>query len=406
MTVSWPKVRINEAGHVQAGRQRSPSIVAGLMRPYLRVANVHDGYIDYHDVLEMPFSDSEFEVFSLRQGDILLNEGQSLKLVGRSAVYEGPARKYCFQNSLIRFRASDKIDITFAHLMFQHLLSSGVFASIATRTTSIAHLGVERFAAILIPLPDMGEQRAISRVFSAWDSAIGQLSDLIAAKVRFKQGLMKQLLAGRLRYPQFSDDWNKVLFKDVTDESIERNRGRLGSQSVMAVTKAEGIVPMRERTIGADINRYSVVKKDCFAYNPMRLNIGSIARWMGDQDILVSPDYVVFQCKLPVAGSPAITPDFLDHYRRSWLWGRYVESSGNGSVRVRIYFDDLGGMPLKLPSLKEQRAIANVLNSADCEISLLQRELAALKLQKRVLMQKLFTGEVRLKLPSCSGSEE
>ena len=65
MNVPWPKVRIDEVGHVQAGRQRSPSIVAGLMRPYLRVANVHDGYIDYHDVLEMPFSDAEFETFSL-----------------------------------------------------------------------------------------------------------------------------------------------------------------------------------------------------------------------------------------------------------------------------------------------------------------------------------------------------
>ena len=66
----------------------------------------------------------------------------------------------------------------------------------------------------------------------------------------------------------------------------------MGLESVMAVTKADGIVPMRERTIGASIDRYLVVQKNCFAYNPMRINIGSIARWQGEKDILVSPDYI------------------------------------------------------------------------------------------------------------------
>lgn len=167
----------------------------------------------------------------------------------------------------------------------------------------------------------------------------------------------------------------------------------------MAVTKAEGIVPMRERTIAADIDRYSVVKQDYFAYNPMRLNIGSIARWTGEQDILVSPDYVVFCCKQVSDDGPAIDTDFLDQYRRSSLWARYVTSSGNDSVRVRIYFSDLGSMKLRLPSLAEQRKIAAALNIADHEIALLRKQLDALKRQKKGLMQKLLTGQVRVKLP-------
>jgi len=402
MTPPWPKVRIDSVGDVKAGRQRSPSIIAGQMRPYLRVANVYDGFITYHNVLEMPFSDAEFEVFALHQGDILLNEGQSLKLVGRSAVYDGPPRQYCFQNSLIRFRASEKIDIAFAQLTFQYLLSTGVFASIATRTTSIAHLGVERFAGLHIRLPEIGEQRAITQVLSAWGRGIQQLRDLIAAKMRFKQGLMQGLLTGIRRFREFEGGWQVARLKDVAEECNERNRGRLGTQSVMAVTKAEGIVPMRERTIAADINRYSVVKKDCFAYNPMRLNIGSIARWAGVQDVLVSPDYVVFKCKEPADDAPAIIPDFLDHYRRSPPWEKFVKSSGNGSVRVRIYFDDLGGMKLALPTPREQQAIADVLNAADREIDTLQCELAALKSQKSGLMQQLLTGQLRLKLPTRS----
>jgi type I restriction enzyme S subunit len=249
---------------------------------------------------------------------------------------------------------------------------------------------------LVIPLPPIHIQKDIGAVVSVWDRGIRQLSDLIAAKVRFKQGLMQQLLTGKRRFKSFTGEWRTVHLKDVAEECEERNRGRMGTESVMAVTKAEGIVPMRERTIAADIDRYSVVKKNYFAYNPMRLNIGSISRWSGDTDVLVSPDYVVFHCKKPRGEAPAIDTDFLDQYRRSSLWERYVTKSGNGSVRVRIYFNDLGNMRLNLPSLPEQRKIAAILNSADREIHLLKKELDTLREQKRGLTQKLLTGQIRV----------
>jgi type I restriction enzyme S subunit len=258
------------------------------------------------------------------------------------------------------------------------------------------NINLEDLRPLAVLTPPLKEQEVIAAVLATWDRGIRQLSDLIAAKLRFKQGLMQQLLTGRRRFKEFGDEWQTVHLKDVAEECEERNRGRLGTDSVMAVKKAEGIVPMRERTIAADIDRYSVVKKDYFAYNPMRLNIGSIARWSGDRDVLVSPDYVVFHCKKATEGRPAIDTGFLDQYRRSSLWERYVTSSGNGSVRVRIYFSDLGSMKLNLPSMAEQRKIATALNAADREIDLLRKELDALKTQKKGLMQKLLTGQVRV----------
>jgi type I restriction enzyme, S subunit len=257
-------------------------------------------------------------------------------------------------------------------------------------------LSLNAIGDLKISIPPLHEQKAIVDVLSVWDFGIRHLSDLIAAKVRFKQGLMQQLLTGKRRFKGFIDEWHPVHLKDVTEECDERNQGRLGIEAVMAVTRAEGIVPMRERTIAADINRYLVVKKDCFAYNPMRINIGSIARWTGNNDILVSPDYVVFRCKKPVKGEVAIDPDFLDQYRRSGLWQRYVTSSGNGSVRVRIYYSDLGVMKLRLPSLQEQRKITGLLKAADREIDSLRKTLDAIKRQKKGLMQKLLTGQVRV----------
>jgi type I restriction enzyme S subunit len=82
--------------------------------------------------------------------------------------------------------------------------------------------------------------------------------------------------------------------------------------------------------------------------------------------------------------------------RRSGIWERFVTAAGNGSVRVRIYFSDLGHLKFKLPSLAEQRRIASFLNAADIEIELLRNQLEAIKQQKKGLMQKLLTGEIRL----------
>src|SRR5206468_3471758 len=84
----WDVTSIGEAGQVLGGRQRSPHATGELCK-YLRVANVFDGYLDTIDVFEMPFTAKERERYLLKNGDILLNEGQSLELVGRSAIYRG-----------------------------------------------------------------------------------------------------------------------------------------------------------------------------------------------------------------------------------------------------------------------------------------------------------------------------
>jgi type I restriction enzyme, S subunit len=117
----WPVRPIGDIGQVLGGRQRSHRITAGSPRPYLRVANVFDGYIDYRDVLEMPFTDDEFRKFALQPGDILFNEGQSLELVGRNARFDGPPNKFAFQNTLVRFRAGKQITTDYATQLFKYL---------------------------------------------------------------------------------------------------------------------------------------------------------------------------------------------------------------------------------------------------------------------------------------------
>src|SRR5262245_43358613 len=131
----WVWTSVEEVGEVQLGRQRSPEHHTGAhMRPYLRVANVFEDRIDTRHVLEMNFSPAEFERYRLEPGDILLNEGQSLDLVGRPAMYRGEVPGSCFQNTLIRFRPRSGVLSKYALLVFRSYLHRGRFQQIARWT--------------------------------------------------------------------------------------------------------------------------------------------------------------------------------------------------------------------------------------------------------------------------------
>lgn len=153
-----PLRTIESAGDIRMGRQRAPKYQTGhFTAPYLRVANVYDGFITTDDVLEMDFDASDFATYQLIPGDILLNEGQSRELVGRSAIYRGEIPRCCFQNTLIRFR-SDEVVPDFGQSFFRFMLYSGRFAALSKQTSSMAHLGLGRFKTAPIRVPDRGNQ--------------------------------------------------------------------------------------------------------------------------------------------------------------------------------------------------------------------------------------------------------
>ncbi|MFV8849670.1 restriction endonuclease subunit S [Serratia fonticola] len=158
----WEWCRTEDMGDLKLGRQRSPKDHHGPhMTPYLRVANVHDNEIRVDDVKFMNFTPEEKVIFSLQYGDILLNEGQSLELVGRPAIFKNEIAGACFQNTLIRFRVNEFISNEYALAYFRHCLYSGRFQKAATQTTNIAHLSVSRLAPIEFPLPSYSEQLKI-----------------------------------------------------------------------------------------------------------------------------------------------------------------------------------------------------------------------------------------------------
>lgn len=159
-------VKVADAGDVQLGRQRAPKYQSGKHTcPYVRVANVFENRIDVSDLLSMDFDSNDFRKYKLEAGDILLNEGQSTELVGRPAMWRNEVPDCCFQNTLVRFKAKNGIcDPYYALFVFLHYLWFGRFASLSSKTSSVAHLGAARFAEMPFPLPDIRSQQAFARI--------------------------------------------------------------------------------------------------------------------------------------------------------------------------------------------------------------------------------------------------
>ncbi|MBL0869333.1 MAG: restriction endonuclease subunit S [Phycisphaerales bacterium] len=213
---TWCWATHDQVGDVQLGRQRAPEHHTGThMRPYLRVANVYEDRIDTSDVLQMNFTPEEFETYELRHGDILLNEGQSMELVGRPAMYRDELPGGCFQNTLVRQRAIAPLVPEYALIVCLAQFRAGRFRKIASITTSIAHLGAQRFAALEFPLPPIAEQEAIIDIvkekLSLIDALTLEVQRGLARAARLRQAILKAAFEGKLVQQDPNDEPAGVL---------------------------------------------------------------------------------------------------------------------------------------------------------------------------------------------------
>lgn len=302
---------------------------------------------------------------------------------------------------------------------------------------SIVHLYASELKSLQIPLPPLAEQEKIAQILGVWDKGISVLKSLIEAKTKRKKALMQRLLTPpcesptpslrasetsaaiynksvdchdltasnlamteknskakqSLRFTEFTDKWQEMRLGDILQEKSIKNTSNVNL--VLSVTNKQGFVAQKDyfeqEVASNDTSNYKVVYKDEFAYNPARINVGSIAMLEKFEIGILSPMYVVFKCLEKVDN--CFFRYWLESHNFTGVLHRYL----SGSVRETLSFNDMKTMHIFLPTLAEQKKIAQVLSACDKEIELLKSKFQCLKTQKKGLMQRLLNGKVRVK---------
>jgi type I restriction enzyme, S subunit len=395
----WNAAPVGRMGEVVTGKALAVS-APGQQRPYLRTKNVFDGRIDIQDVLSMPMTDAQFSQFALKYGDVLLNEGQSLELVGRCAVYRDEYSERCaIQNQLLRFRARPGVCGDFASHLFRFCQQIGVFARVALQTTSIAHLGSKRFENLVLAWPPTDdEQRAIATTLSDMDALLGGLDQLIAKKRDLKQAVMQQLLTGQTRLSGFHGEWEVKRLGELA-EIVSGGTPRTTEPSYWNgdfkwctptdITSCRGkYLHATERTI-SELGLYNSGARLLPAGALLlcsRATIGEVRIASGE--ICTNQGFKSLVC------TEEVSNEFL-YYKLLTLKQKMLERAF-GSTFLEISKGNLAAIEVNTPRLLEQTAIAAVLSDMDAELSTLEARRDKTRDLKQAMMQELLTGKTRL----------
>jgi type I restriction enzyme S subunit len=143
---------------------------------------------------------------------------------------------------------------------------------------------------------------------------------------------------------------------------------------VYSVTNEQGFCTgyFSNEVASQDRTTYKIVPRGCFAYNPSRINVGSVDVQECEDRVIVSPLYVVFSV------DEKLNRRYLLHYLKSDITLTYIKAYASGSVRDNLKFSILKDFPINLPSAEEQEQIVATLDGIEHLIALRKEELASL----------------------------
>jgi type I restriction enzyme, S subunit len=361
----WIMSTVGQAGEVSLGRQRAPKYHHGDgMRPYLRVANVFEDRIDTTDIMQMTFSDNEFERYRLQPGDVLLNEGQSPHLLGRPAIYRGQPPDVAFTNSLIRFRSGPAVTAEWALAVFRHYMRSRRFMRESRITTNIAHLSATRFNTVEFPIPPLAEQKrivvAIEEQFSRLDAgvaAIDRAERLLLQWLHSATQAAFEFAAGsepRLQRVPLGDLCERIT-KGTTPTSVGHKFTADGIRFIKVESLFEGCINHMKCAYISETAHADLARSQLKANDVLVSIAGTLGRigLVSEQDVPANTNQALAIVRLK---EPDLAP-----YVVAWLESSPVRHSlrtgGKGVGMGNLTLEQIRQLPIMVPSNDVRRAV-------------------------------------------------
>ena len=350
---------------------------------YGEIHTKHKFYIDFEkfDLPKINKSKLPNEVIFAQNGDLVIADAsEDYADIGKSAEIKNLTSKAVsgLHTFLLRDKSKNFADGYKGYLFYNETVSK----NIKKIATGISVLGISKtnLSNLEIPLPSLKEQEKIAEILTTWDEAISLHVKLIEEKEQLKIGLMQKLLSGEVRFEGFCDEWEEVRLGEICNITT----GKLNANAMVENGKYIFFTCARE-----------TYKIDKFAFDTEALlvsgngaNVGYIHYFKGK--------FNAYQRTYVLDGFEHNI--FLIKYLLDKYLSLQISREKNEGNTPYITLPTLTKMKLKLPSFSEQQKIAEVLSLADDELNLHKKELEELKQQKKGLMQKLLTGEVRVKV--------
>lgn len=333
---------------------------------------------------QVDIDDKTLDTYSVTYGDILFQRSsETIEDAGKSNVYLDPNKTATYSGFVIRGKKKAEYNPYFLN---EALRIGQVRRQIMRNAAGAQHVNVaqDSLANIIVPIASPDEQTKIAEILMKWDEAI-ELQEKFLYALEIKRTAILQSLFSKEK----CSNWIKL--SDYVKEVSNRNN--IDCQNVKSVSNKNGFIDQAsqfsKQVASEDVSKYKVVTKGCVAYNPSRINVGSIAIYNGDVPGIVSPMYVVFKC---VNMDPCFLLLILETAR-----GKYeVKSYLSGSVRDSLAFEDLKSIEIAIPPKEKWGEIVNIFNIIDTHYKLYNDKLSFLKRQRKTLQQYLLNGIVRV----------
>ena len=280
------------------------------------------------------------------------------------------------------YNVSDNLNPSFVDLYFapSYRTNNYLLPLISKGAKNTINISDENALKGTFHFPIVDEQKSITEYFKSLDSMLQSTTKKIESLKQVKQACLVSMFpqAGettpRVRFKGFEGEWKDVSFKEISYLSGTKNKENLPLESY-SISNEYGFIPQQEQfenggtMAKADKKMYYIVTPDSFAYNPARINVGSIGYDDLDKDVIVSSLYVVFKTDANTHNP------FLNYWFKTPMFKKMIELYQEGGVRLYFFYDKLCSCHFRRPSLKEQQRIASYFRSLDKQISLLEKQL-------------------------------
>lgn len=399
LPMDWFIKKISDLGSTFSGLSGKSKEDFGSGLPYIPYKNIYqNGKIDtsFLDYVQIKPNENQHKV---QFGDLFFTtSSETADEVGLTSVLLDEVDVMYLNSFCFGFRLNDFEILTpqYSVYLFRGEKMRQKISELAQGSTRF-NLSKSGLLNLQIPIPPLPEQQKIAAILSTWDEAISKQKTLVEQTKKRNQGVAQQLLTGKKRLIGFDGEWKPQKIKDFAlEQSIKNKENR--DFVVLSCTKHNGLVPSLEyfgrQIFSENLETYKIVEKGSFAYATNHIEEGSIGYQRTFDNALISPMYTVFKT------DDTIVDEFLFRLLKSHSYIHEYQKRMEGSIDRRggLRWSEFAKIKVEVPEINEQNAINEFLEMGNKELRLLEQQLASLQNEKKGLMQKLLTGEVRVKL--------